>query len=78
MSKVRVELDRQGVRNLLKSPEMKTLITEKCNAIQSRAGNGYETDVRQGSNRIQGRVHAGDVNSYYDNLNNNTLLKSLR
>ncbi len=45
MSKMRFKLNRAGVRELLKSPEMQAVLTDKANGIRNRAGDGYESDI---------------------------------
>lgn len=75
--KIRIKLNRSGVRSLLKSPEMESIISEACSAIASKAGSGYKSDTKKGRNRIQGRVVPADHSAYKDNMENNTLLKSL-
>lgn len=37
MSKVKIELNRAGVRELMKSPEMKAILMEQANKISSTA-----------------------------------------
>ena len=76
MSKVRFVLNRAGVRELLKSEEMVTVIQEYASAVQNRAGDGYTADT-QVHNRAVGIVRAETHMAIRDNKKNNTLLKAL-
>ena len=77
MSKVKFELNRKGVRELLKSQEMMTVVTEYANRVQKKAGDGYEVSQYSGKNRVNASVSAETVKARKDNLENNTLLKAL-
>ena len=72
------KLDRKGVREMLKGPEMMDAIKQTTNAIQSRCGHGYFTSTKIGRNRALGMVYAGTYEAKLDNSENNTLLKALR
>lgn len=76
MSKVYVELNRNGVRELLQSPEMMAVCSEYASAIASRAGVGYETSKHVGKNRVNVSVYTATNEARKDNLKNNTLLKA--
>lgn len=77
MNKVKFKLNRAGVRELLKSKEMQAICTEYAHRVQSRAGDGYVVEGRHYSERVGAAVYPSDAKAYYDNLNNNTLLKAL-
>ena len=77
MANVVFKLNRAGVRELLQSPEMQKIIDEKCNTVQSTAGEGFEKKVEVKGTRVVGVVHAETPKAYYQNLKHNTLLKSL-
>ena len=76
MSKVKFELNRAGVRELLRSQEAMEVCKTYANAIQSRAGNGYEVDTYAGRNRVNASVYAATYEARRDNMENNTLLKA--
>lgn len=78
MSRVKVKLNRAGVRELLKSPEMEALCMDKARAVKDRAGDNYEAEVRRYSERTGAAVYPANADGYYDNLKNNTLLRSLK
>ena len=74
MSKVKVVLNSAGIRDLLKSPEVSGEIKKHCDAVQSRAGDGYASNVISGKRRAVGRVYAYSKKAISDNYENNTLL----
>lgn len=71
------ELNKSGVRELLKSAEMAEVIDEYTSRVADNAGNGYGHNV-QTANRAVGRVFAESAEAERDNSENNTLLKALR
>ena len=76
MSKVDFKLNRAGVRELLKSQEALNVCREYANAVQSRAGEGYEVTTYVGKTRANASVHAATYEARRDNYKNNTLLKA--
>lgn len=77
MSKVKFELDRAGVRELLRSPEAAKVCEGYAVQVQSRAGEGYEVTTYTGQNRANASVHAATYEARKDNYEHNTLLKAL-
>lgn len=77
-NKIRVELNRAAVRELLKSEEMKNLLTQKASEILQRCGDGYEQDFYVGKNRGNAMVWAATSAARKDNLANNTILKAVK
>ena len=69
-------LDKKGVRELLQSAEMQTVIEEYTERVQSNAGQGYSHNVKT-VNRVVGRVIAESADARRDNNEHNTLLKAL-
>ncbi len=78
MSKMRFKLNRAGVRELLKSPEMQAVLTDKAKGIRNRAGNGYESNVYVGITRANAMVYTDTIQAIRDNLKNNTLSKAVK
>ena len=76
MSKVKFELNRAGVRELLRSPEALSVCKTYAGAIRNRAGEGYEVTTYVGKNRANASVHAETYEARKDNYENNTLLKA--
>lgn len=76
-NQLKVELNIEGVRSLLKSSEMKSICEEHARAIMNRAGNGYETSSYVGTNRVNASVIAATYQAKRDNMKNNTLIKAV-
>ena len=77
MSKVKFELNKNGVRELLQSPETGNIVSEYAYQVLSRAGNGYDIDSFTGFDRVHAIVSAATYEAQKDNYDNNTLLKAL-
>lgn len=78
MSKFKFTLNRKGVNELMKSPEMVYILDSHSQAIREKAGPGYVTSTYVGKTRANVSIKAGDHRSYRDNLKNNTLLKLIK
>ena len=76
MSKVKFELNKNGVRELMQSPEAVNLVRQFGSQVQSRAGDGYEVDTYIGFDRAHAVVSAVTDEARKDNYENNTLLKA--
>lgn len=77
MSNFRFVLNKEGVRELLQSPEMTNIISGYTDQITATAGEGYEGDVKVGKNRIVGMIKAVSEEAKKDNEEHNTLLQAL-
>lgn len=75
--KYRIELNSEGVRELLKSPEIMAVCKSHASRIAASAGSGYEVTTYTGKTRVNASVHAATEEAYRDNLKNNTLLKAV-
>ena len=69
------ELNRDGVRQLLQSDEMVAVLKKHAQSVQNRAGKGYSVHV--GRNRANVSVRTSTDEAVRDNLEKNTLLRSL-
>lgn len=76
-TKMRIELNSEGIREMLHSPEITDAISEVAQGIASRAGDGYETDVYNAGTRNVASVYTATKEAYEDNLRNNTLLTAM-
>lgn len=72
------KLNSNGVRELLKSPEMQDIIDGYAQEKAHQAGAGYEADVRIGKKRCYANIYPITVEAAYDNMDNNTLEKVIR
>lgn len=78
MSKIKITLNREAVRDLLKGEEMKAILQERATEIRNRCGDGYEQDFYVGKNRGNAMVWAATSAARKDNLANNTILKAVK
>lgn len=77
MSKVKIELNSPGIRELLLSDEVKNFTKETADGCLRRCGPGYESDSCRMPGRWISSVFTADREAVNDNLENNTLLRSL-
>lgn len=77
MSKFKFELNRAGVRELMRSDAMKEIVSGHAENAQSRLGSGYATDSYVGKNRVNAMVYADTEQAIDDNSENNSLLKAV-
>ena len=75
MSKVKIELNRAGVRALMRSPEMQAVLKARADTVKDRCGDGYESYVAP--TRAVAVVETVSRKAYDDNSANNTLLKAV-
>ena len=76
MSNLKFVLNRAGVRELMQSQEMIDVLTDYAGQVATNAGEGYSVHI--GQNRANVSVATDTDEAYYDNLDNNTLEKSIR
>ena len=77
MGKVRFELNREGVRELLRSKEMMDVCQEYANNALGKLGDGYEVTTHTGTNRVNAQVAAVTYAAKKENLSDNTLIKAV-
>lgn len=78
MAKVKFELNRNGVHQLLTGTEMQNVLNDYAQNIASKLGAGYKTSSYVGVNRANASVYADSYKAQRENLKNNTILKSLK
>ena len=76
--KIRVELNSEGVRELLRSAEMEAICKQQAQEIKNRVGDGYLVTTYTGRNRVNASVYAVTDQAKRDNLKNTTLLKAVK
>ena len=74
---VKFKLNRQGVRELLKSDEMAIILKEKSREVKQRAGDGFEDDIYSGRNRLNAMVRASTFEARRRNRQENSLVRAL-
>lgn len=78
MSKVKIELNFAGIREMLKSPEAGAICEEYAHRALMNLGDGYGTSTMVGKIRINAEVSAQTYKARKENAENNTILKALR
>lgn len=78
MARSRFELNYAGVGELLQSAEMQSVIQAYTDAVLAKAGPNYSAEVKIVKDRWAGYVDDRTAAAKQDNLDNNTLLKSLK
>jgi len=84
LSKVKFELNRKGVAELLKGAEMQGVLSEYAEQVHQRCAAGsagpdeYEASTQVRGTRAVATVRAATKRAYHSNLKHNTLLKALR
>lgn len=74
---VRVELNHDGVKELLRSPEMLAICEEYAQKAVGTLGAGYEVSTHTGSSRVNASVVAVTREAIAENRANNTVLKAV-
>lgn len=77
MSKLKIVLNKQEVRNMLRSKEMMNICKEHAQKAQSKLGDGYEVKPYTGANRVNVSLSATTKKAQKENHENNTILKAL-
>ena len=72
-----IKLNRQAVRELLRSTEMENICREHANRALSMLGDGYEASSMKGKNRANSEVAAVSSKARKENASNNTIMKAV-
>jgi len=78
MADMRFTLNSKGVKALLKSAEMESIVREKANEAVKRLPSGYEADTHVGKTRVNASIRTRTASAVKDNSKNNSLLKAVR
>ena len=78
MAQFKFELNREGVRELLRSKEMADICQEYAENAIGKLGDGYEVTTHTGTNRVNAEVKAETFAARRDNLKNNSILKAVK
>ena len=78
MSKLKVTLNHEGVRQMLRSEEMAAILSERAQNAVSSLGEGYEATTYTGENRVNAGIRPTTYKAYKETLENNTIIKALR
>lgn len=74
---VRIELNHDGVKELLRSPEMLAICEGYAQKAVRSLGEGYEVTTHTGSGRVNASVVATSREAIAENSANNTVLKAV-
>ena len=77
MARLRIVLNRSGVRELLRSPEIQGDLRRRADRIASAAGPGHEVDVAAGRNRARASVRTDSIDAMFDEATARNLTRSL-
>ena len=77
MSNIKFELNREGVRELLRSSEMMQICENHANKAQAQLGSGYSVSTHVGKNRVNASVGAQTYAARKENSENNSILKAV-
>lgn len=75
--KVKIILNRSGVRELLRSDEAKEVCKSYADKAVSKLGSGYEVSTYTGKNRVNASVKAESVKAKQENAKTNSILKAV-
>ncbi len=78
MSEFKFKLNRKGVRELLKSPEITSAVKEAGQRIRDNAGSGFTMNTQEGKKRAIVRVYAYTKQAARRVYKDNALLKAMR
>lgn len=74
---VKIKLNSQGVKALLRSSAMKGIIDKHAQNIQARCGDGFNTSHKT-TDRVSATVYAETIKARKRNAEENTILKALK
>lgn len=74
---IRFELNREGVRELMRSQAMMDVCSGYANGALGRLGDGYEVTTLVGKNRVNAEVAAVSIKARRSNAKHNSILKAL-
>lgn len=75
--KVDFELNLPGLNQLMKSPEMVSILTSAAAQVAAAAGEGYEANVKQAEYVALAKIYPVTGKAARANVGNNVLLKAL-
>lgn len=77
MANFKFVLNKDGVRELLKSQEMMEICKTYASSALATLGDGYSVNSYTGANRVNTEITADTYAARKDNSENNSILKSL-
>ena len=77
MSNIRVELNSEGIRQYLHTPELLDLLKGYADEAAAQLGEGYEAETYHASSRNIASVYTDTDEARRKNLENNSILKAV-
>lgn len=77
MAKIKIELNSEGVQEMLKSAEAQQMCREIAHKALSRLGEGYEVTDAIGKYRCNSQIEAVTEKAKRDNIEKNSILKAV-
>lgn len=77
MADVKIELNSDGIQELLKSQFVTDELKRYADGAASRLGDGYEVTTYIGTTRANASIAAVSSSAIKDNFENNTILKAV-
>lgn len=77
MDKVKIKLNRNGVKEMLRSQAMMDACKKQANRVVKKCGSGYDVSCYTGANRVNAMVYTTTYEAQKDNRKNNTILKAV-
>lgn len=74
---VRIVLNRKGIRDLLRSDEVRRDLERRADAIAAAAGPGHVVDSEIGPNRARASVRTDTIDAMIDEATSRNLTRSL-
>jgi len=78
MSDMKFKLNREGVRQLMRSSEMMNVVQGYAAGAVRKLGVGYTQNSMTGKNRVNAMVYAETAEAKKENAKSNTILKAVR
>lgn len=78
MNSVKFELDIEGLREIMKSKEMQSILSENAGKVQITAGRDYGSKTYEGGYTAISVIYPENGAGMTDNAEHNTLLKALQ
>lgn len=77
MSKIEIELNSAGIRELLRSQEIMDELQSAADGIRAKLGDKFETEQFVGAGRANVSVYTTDAAAIEDNKQTNAMLKAM-
>ena len=78
MARLKIKLNSAGVRELLKSQEIRNVVETEAAKKARQAGEGYSSEIHVGQKRLYANIFPETRKAVRDNFENNTLEKVIR